>query len=424
MSENTINISKTDGGIPVVTELIPGCESSGYMVAIGTGSRDETKDIFGISHLLEHVVFRETKNRTSYQMSKEMEGAGGELNAFTGRELTAFFGITIKETKNVAKEMVSDIVANPMINDNDVELEKKVVLQELSMVKNEPEAYIHDLFAQNMWRGHPLCQDEGGSIDVVKSLGSKELRAYYEERYGIPNIAVFAAGNIESEDTVMWASEKFDGMAGKKVIKREVPKRPDMFYGFVKNDSDHYHVAMGLPSYGPNDKNRIPALLLNTMIGAGTSSRLFQEVREKRALVYSVNTTVEQYCDAASIVAYMSCTDENVIKAIETTAKVFSQIKSEGLQEGELIRTKRLLKGAYVRSMESTEHRMYRLGRDYMLNGKCQTLESRLAAVEDVTEEQVMHVANDLLRSNSLNVTVLGKGNREIKKFDLAHVDI
>ncbi len=129
MDKNTITISRTAGGIPVVTEFIPGCESSGYMVAVGTGSRDETKEIFGISHLLEHVVFRETKNRTSYQMSKEIEGAGGETNAFTGRELTAFFGVTIRETKDVAKEMVSDIVANPLINDKDVELEKKIVLQ-------------------------------------------------------------------------------------------------------------------------------------------------------------------------------------------------------------------------------------------------------------------------------------------------------
>ncbi len=424
MDKNIITISRTDGGIPVVTEFIPGCESSGYMVAVGTGSRDETKEIFGISHLLEHVVFRETKNRTSYQMSKEIEGAGGETNAFTGRELTAFFGVTIKETKEVAKEMVSDIVANPLINDKDVELEKKIVLQELSMVKSEPESYIHDIFSQNMWRGHPLSQDEGGLEEIVKGLGSKELRDYYEDRYGIPNMAVFAAGNVDEKDTLEWASDKFDHMAGKRNIQREAPKKPDTNYMFVKNDSDHYHVGMGFPAYGPNDRYRVPALMLSTMLGAGTSSRLFQEVREKRALVYSVHTTIEQYCDAASLVAYMSCTDENVLNAIEVTAKVCAQIKKEGLQEGELIRTKRLLKGAYVRSMESTEHRMYRLGRDFMLNGKCHTMEDRLMAIEAVTEEDIMHVANDILDPKHLNISVLGKGNRSIKKFDPTGIDI
>ncbi len=424
MSSNKISVAKTDGGIPVVTEFIPGSESAGYMVAVNTGSRDETAEIFGLSHLLEHVVFRETKDRTSYQMAKEMEGAGGELNAFTGKELTAFYGVTIKETKDVAMAMVSDIVANPLINEEDVELEKKIVLQELSMVQSEPESYIHDLFSQNMWRGHPLCQDEGGSIDVVKGLGSKELREYYEDRYGIPNLNVFAAGDVDIDETVEWASRMFDGMGGKRVMSRNAPEKPKSSYNFVKNDSDHCHVAMGFPSYSPDDERRIAASLLSSALGSGTSSRLFQDVREKKALVYSIYSTIEQYSDVSSMVTYMSCTDENVVESIETTAEVYSKIRSEGLQEGELQRTKRLLKGAYVRSMESTERRMYRLGRDFMLNGKCQTLEQRLASLDSVSEEQVMSVAEDILNAGALNITVLGKGNREIKNFDQSCLEI
>ena len=424
MVENNISVKKTAGGIPVIAEFIPGSESAGYMVAVGTGSRDETPEIFGLSHLLEHVVFRETDTRTSYQMAKEMEGAGGELNAFTARELTAFYGITIRETRDVAKEMVSDIVAHPKINDEDVRLEKKIVLQELSMIENEPESYIHDLFSQDIWRGHKLCQDEGGSPDIVKGLEAKDLRAYYEARYGIPNLVVFAAGNVDIDDTVAWASEKFDGMTGKMNIVREPPKKPVGGYNFVKNKSEHCHVGLGVPAYGPNDKNRVTALLLSSVLGSGTSSRLFQGVREKKALVYSIYSTIEQYSDAAALVSYMSSTDENVIEAIETTVSELSNFKKEGLQKGELARTKRLLKGAYVRSMESTEHRMYRLGRDYMLNGKCQTLEQRLAAIDAVTEEEVMHVADDLLHSENLNITVLGKGNSAIKKFDISGLDL
>ncbi|MCL2295667.1 MAG: insulinase family protein, partial [Methanomassiliicoccaceae archaeon] len=230
MGGENISFARTSGGIPVLIERIPGSESAGYMVGVSTGSRDEDKDVMGISHLLEHVVFRETKNRSSYQMAKEMEGAGGELNAFTGREMTAFFGVTIKETKDVAKDTVSDIVANPLINDDDVELEKKIVLQELSMIENEPEEYIHDLFSMNLWRGHPLSQDEGGLPEIVKRLGAKELRNYYEERYGIPNISVFAAGAVEMEEVLSWAEEKFDILSGKKEIKRERPKTPEAGY--------------------------------------------------------------------------------------------------------------------------------------------------------------------------------------------------
>ncbi|NLU45964.1 MAG: insulinase family protein [Euryarchaeota archaeon] len=424
MSADRISSSRTGGGIPVAVDRIADCRSAGYMVAVDTGSRDESEDVLGISHLLEHVVFRETRNRTSYQMAKEIEGAGGELNAFTGREITAFYAVTIKETKDVAKEMVADIVAHPLIKEEDVELEKRIVLQELSMVRNEPESYIRDLFSENMWRGHPLSQDEGGPVEIVESLSADDLAEYYAERYGIPNLAVFAAGDADADEVAEWAGGAFDGMSGKKASKRREPKRPEAAYNFVGNDSDHLHVGMGVPAFRPDDDRRIPALVLSAMLGSGTSSRLFQEVREKKALVYSVHTVVEQHSDAAALVAYMSCTEDNVIEAIETVAGIYAHFKAEGVQEGELERTKRLLKGAYVRSMESTERRMYRLGREYMLTGRCESTEERLEAIEAVTEEDIMEAAGELLRSRHLNTTVLGKGNGSIRRFDQSHLDI
>lgn len=424
MSEENISFGKTSGGIPVLIERIPDCESAGYMVGIRTGSRDEDKAVMGISHLLEHVVFRETKNRSSYQMAKEMEGAGGEMNAFTGKEMTAFYGVTIKETKDVAKEMVADIVANPLINENDVKLEKKIVLQELSMIENEPDSYIHDLFSGNIWRGHPLSQDEGGTVEIVKGLGSKELRTYYEERYGAPNLSVFAAGDVDLEDTVSWAEEMFDPMAGKMDIKREAPKTPESGFTFTKNKSEHYHVAMGFPAYDSLHKDRVPLTLLSAVIGSGTSSRLFQEVREKKALVYSVYNVIEQHSDASALCTYMSSTDENVIEGIETTAKVYKTIRDNGLEKGELDRTKKLIKGALVRSMESTERRMYRLGREFLLNGRYQSLSDRLKAISEVTEGDVMRVANDVIKASTLNVTILGRENKEIGSIDINQLDL
>lgn len=424
MSGENISFAKTTGGIPVLVEKIPGSESAGYMVGVRTGSRDENKEVMGISHLLEHVVFRETKTRSSYQMAKEMEGAGGELNAFTGKEMTAFYGVTIKETKDVAKEMVADIVVNPLINDNDVELEKRIVLQELSMIENEPDSYIHDVFSSNIWRGHPLSQDEGGTVDIVKGLGSKELRAYYEERYGMPNLAVFAAGDVDIKDTVKWAEEMFDGIPKKKEIKRDPPKTPKAGYIFKKNKSEHYHVAMGFPAYDSNHPDRIPLTLLSAVIGSGTSSRLFQEVREKKALVYSVYNVVEQHSDASALCTYMSSTDENVIEGIETAAKVYRNIRDNGLEKGELDRTKKLIKGSLVRSMESTERRMYRLGREFLLNGKYQPLSDRLNAISEVTEEEIMKVAGDVIKASTLNVAILGRENKEIGKFNSSRLDL
>ncbi len=418
MSDHTISVSRTSGGIPVVVENIPDSQSVGYMIAVATGSRDETKDILGLSHLLEHTVFRETKTRDSYQMAKEMEGAGGEMNAFTGREMTAFYGITIRETADVAKDLVGDIVANPLINEKDTELEKKIVLQELSMIKNEPDSYIHDLFESTLWRGHALSQDEGGEEDLVRNMTSEDLRKYYEEKYRVPNLAVYAAGSADIDDTVAWAEETLDCKAGGQRNVRSAPPTPVSEYRFVKNEADHYQVAMGFPSYGASHDDRMAVTMLSAVLGSGTSSRLFQAVREKKALVYSVYSTVSQCSDASSLTTYMSCTDENVIEAMETTVSVYSGLLKDGLEKGELERAKRLIKGANVRAMESTEHRLYRLGVNHMLNGSIESLEQRLERIDAVTEEDVMRVAEDLLRPDRLNTVVLGKGARKIKNYD------
>ncbi len=390
------------------------------MIGVATGSRDEYPEIFGLSHLLEHTVFRRTRSRDSYQMAKEMEGAGGELNAFTGREMTAFYGITISETASTAMDMVGDIVANPLIAPEDTELEKKIVLQELSMIENEPETRIHDLYESQLWRGHALEQDEGGDKRIVEGLTSEDLRAYYDERYRIPNLAVYAAGDVDLDTTVAWAESTLDGMSGGRRNERTAPRTPEASYRFVKHETDHLQVAMGFPSYGASHPDRSAATMLSAVLGTGTSSRLFQSVREQKALVYSVYTTISQNSDASSLTAYMSCTDKNVEEALDTTVNEFGRLLKEGLEEGELARAKRLVKGANVRAMESTEHRLYRLCVNNMLNGSEEDLETRLAKIDAVTEDDVMRVAEDLLRPERLNVTVLGKAGRSVRNKEIS----
>jgi len=420
MSGHSITVSKTSGGIPVVVENIPGSESIAYMIGVATGSRDETSDIFGLSHLLEHTVFRETKTMDSYQMAKEIEGAGGELNAFTGREITAFYGITINETADVARRIVGDIVANPLINENATELEKKIVLQELSMVKSEPERYIHDLFSMVLWKGHELCQDEGGDEKLVAGMTYKDLRAYYDEKYRIPNLSVYAVGTPDMDETVAWAEETLDGMAGGKRNVRTAPPTPKGKYEFVASDSEHYQVAMGFEAYGASHKDRTAASMLSAILGSGTSSRLFQDVREKKALVYSIFNSISQNSDASSFATYMSCTKGNVIEAMETTSQVLGKFLAEGLEKGELERAKRLVKGSNIRAMESTDNRLYRLGVNHMLNESTETLEQRLQKIDAVTEDDVMRVARDILKPDQMNIVVLGKNNRTFKKLDLS----
>lgn len=236
----------TPSGIPVVTEHVPGT-GAGFLVAVRTGSRDEREGIFGISHLLEHTVFRETEKMDSFEMAKVIEGAGGELNAFTAKEMTGYYGITLAETGRVAMDIVADIVAHPTINEKDTELEKEIVLQEISMVRNDPETYVQDLFEQNLWRGSPLGWDEAGSEDAVGALTYRDLREYYADRYGRRNIAVFATGEFDRDEVVSWAEDSFAHMEAPLVKERTPPAGHGADYTYVPHHSEHIQIAMGFP---------------------------------------------------------------------------------------------------------------------------------------------------------------------------------
>ncbi|MDR0778513.1 MAG: insulinase family protein [Methanomassiliicoccaceae archaeon] len=419
-----ISLEHTCNGIPVITEKIKGTISSGFLVAVRTGSRDESKDIGGISHLLEHVVFRGTKKRTSLQISKEIEGAGGEMNAFTSKEMTAFYGITLKETADIAKELVADICVNPLIAENDVELEKKIVLQEISMWENDPDSYIHKLFAETLWDGHELSQNEAGETDIVSKLNSGTLKEYFYERYKQPNIAVMACGSVDPADVKEWAEKNFDDVGeGKKIIRRP-PVRTGSAYRLYTRKGDHTYTGMGFHAYPADHPDRATLRMLTAVLGAGMSSRLFQSIREEKALVYSVFSTIDQNTDAGSMAAYMSSTENNVMNAINTAADVMKELRDNGLHKGELDRARNLLKGATARSLESTDRRMYRLTKSFMLTGKAEPFSKDLDALDNVTDEDVMRVADDIIRSKKLNIAVYGKKTKELSKMTIDQMDI
>ena len=418
-----IFFERTEAGIPVIVDN-SSKDTAVFMTAVGTGSRDEDERIGGISHLLEHVVFRATRTRSSFQMSKEIEGAGGELNAFTSKEMTAFYAATIRETSGVAKEMVADVFMNPLILPVDTELEKKIVLQEISMWENDPESYIHSILAETLWNGHPLAKNEAGRSEVVSSMTSDDLRKYYEERYVRPNIAVFAAGAVDPQETVQWVNEMFDNMnAGNKII-RSGPGRIRPEYKAVQRKGDHVYTGIGFRAY-PADHKDIPALsVLNTVLGAGMSSRLFQNVREEKALVYSIYSTVEQNSDAGSLAAYMSSTEENVTEAIDITMSTIRKFKEEGMTDGEMQRAKNLIKGATARQLESTSMKVYRMARRFMLTGVAEPIGKSIEKIDSVTENDVMRVAEDVLKNDNLALAIYGPKNKALKKIGIDQFDL
>lgn len=424
MQDCPIEINKTSGGIPVITEVVSTSANAGFLVAVRTGSRDEYDGIFGLSHLLEHTVFRATKTSNSFEMAKEIEGAGGELNAFTSKEMTGYYGITLGETADVAMKLVADIVANPLINEKDTELEKEIVLQELSSIKAEPESYIHDLFEEHLWAGNELGRDEGGSEDTVTPLTHTDLRKYYSERYGKQNLAVFASGNIDSDKVLDWAESSFDGMSAQIVNKRTSPSVPGSKYTYVKHDSPHLHIGFGFPAGKVDGRARAVSKLLGAVLGSGTSSRLFQNVRETNALVYSIYNDTHHYSDAGYISAFMSCTQKNVVKALNETARSYSVFKKEGLEKGELQRIKNLLKGAIGRSCETTDNRIYRLCSSFMTHGSVMSTVETMNLLDSITEEDIMKAADEYFRSDRLNISVLGHCGKSVQEFDISSLEI
>jgi len=424
VSEYELSLRRTAGGIPVAVERIPDAQVSGYLLAVRTGSRDEPKALMGISHLLEHVVFRGTENRDNVRIMRDIEAAGGQLNAFTSSEVTAYFGVTLDRTAEVAKELVADIAVNPLIRQDDIELEKMIVLQEISMWENDPESYIHSLFARTLWDGHGLGQREAGEVETVKALGEEELRSYFEERYRAPEMAVIACGNVDCEDAVAWAEENFDPRDGSSAIVREPPRQHGAGLHVFPRDGDHSYVAMGFPSYDASHPDRPALRALATLLGGGGSSRLFQSVREEKGLVYSIFSTVDQHSDGGSFAACFSSTEGNVAESVRTVMSELRHLLREGVEQEELMKVKNMVRGNMVRSMESTSARMYRLARNYMLSGEAVPFSADLERIDAVTVDDVIRVAEDLLRPERLNVTVYGKETPELMSLDLSTFDV
>lgn len=411
-------MDRTDAGIPVVVDRLSNARISGYLVCFNTGSRDESLSQYGISHLLEHVVFRGTDSRSSLDISRTVESAGGQLNAFTSKEMTAYYGVTLDRTANVAQELVADICLHPRLLQEDIDTEKKIVLQEISMWENDPESYIHKLFSEVLWSGHALSQNEAGEEDVVLGLSESDLRSYFQERYRAPNISVFACGNVDEEQVKAWASENFDPVKGGRRMDRKAPQSNGEHFRIFPREGDHSYVAMGFPAYDSRHSGRNALRLLNTIMGGGMSSRLFQKVREEKGLVYSIYNSSDQYSDAGNLGTFFSTTDENVMEAMEIVAREYRLLKEEGLHPGELQRAKNLIGGSMAKSMESTSSRLYRLTRDYMLRGTVRSFDEEMAALESTTEEQIMQVAEELLHADRMTSVVYGQENAALRRLE------
>ena len=401
-----LELHHTPEGIPVIVDRLHWSRSAAIAVNMGVGSRDELSGRNGIAHLLEHLLFKGTEVRSSKEMSQQIEAAGGEMNGYTSKELTSYYISTIDETLPTAEALLAEMVRRPLISKKDIKTEKKVVTQEIKMSEDDPEGYIHELLIRAIWKGNPMANSEGGTIKDVRAMGQSDIRGFFQDFYRPPHLAVVAAGNVGTEQVVRWASENFDGLSpGKRLAKRKAPK-PHVGIELFPRTGEQAYVAMGLPAVDASHPDRYSYSMVGTMLAAGTSSRLYQKVREESGLVYSIYSQTYPFTDTGVAGIFFSTSSRNAERVMRIIADELRAFKEKGQEERELARAKHWLKGMIVRKLESAENRMFFIGQSFAQTGKAVSSEEVLDRIDGVKEDDISRVAERLLDRSKLCIAL------------------
>src|SRR5438874_9468341 len=375
------------------------------------GSRHETADRGGIAHFVEHMLFKGTKTRSAEDIAQAIDSIGGQLDAFTAKEYASYYIKVLDEHLPLAIDILADIVRNPAFGSEDIEREKQVVVEEIKMVEDTPDDLVHELFMQGFWEDHPLGRPILGTRETVESFNIGLLRDYFRNAYTAPNLIVSAVGNLEHARVRELVEKKFGAVPKTGEIVKEQPPTvaPEIL---VRNkELEQSHLCVGASSYPQNHDDRYSSYVLNTLLGGSMSSRLFQNVREKRGLAYAVFSGLSAYRDAGSMTIYAGCANDAIGELIDVVVVELRRLKDEPFPESELRRAKDHLKGSLMLNLESTSSRMSHLARQEIYFDRQFGLDETLEGVERVTQEDVQRVARDLLKDGALAATVLGAAN-------------
>ena len=375
------------------------------------GSRHETAERGGIAHFVEHMLFKGTDSRSAEDIAQQIDSIGGQLDAFTAKEYASYYIKVLDEHLPLAIDILSDIVRHPAFAPDDIEREKKVVLEEIKMVEDTPDDLVHELFTQGFWENHPLGRPILGTKETVESFNAALLRSYFGGVYTAKNLIISAVGNVEHGRVRELVQEKFGSLPpdGEPAVE-DTPQVARKI--LIRNkELEQSHVCLGVGSYAQNHDDRYASYVLNTLLGGSMSSRLFQNVREKRGLAYAVFSGLSAYRDAGSFTIYAGCSNEAVGEVIDLCVEELRAVKSAPVSDAELQRSKDHLKGSLMLSLENTASRMSHLARQEIYFDRQFGLDETLLGIERVTSEDVQRVAADLFRDGSLAATVLGNVN-------------
>ncbi len=400
-----------DNGLRILTERMSQVRSISIGVWLTRGSRHESGERGGIAHFVEHMLFKGTRSRSAEDIAQAIDSIGGQLDAFTAKEYASYYIKVLDEHVPLALDILSDIVLNPAFVPDDIEREKKVVLEEIKMVEDTPDDLVHELFTQGFWEDHPLGRPILGTKATVESFTADLIRDYFAATYTPRNLIVSAVGNLEHENIRDLVAERFGSLAsvGPAAGDRMPVVVPKIL--IRSKELEQSHVCLGTNSYPQNHEDRYSSYVLNTLLGGSMSSRLFQNVREKRGLAYAVFSGLSSYRDAGSFTVYAGCANSAVSELVDVVVEELRGVKAAPVLDAELQRAKDHLKGSLMLSLENTASRMSHIARQEIYFERQFGLDETLQGIERVTVSDVQRVAADLFKGGSLAATVLGNVN-------------
>ncbi|MBO0910676.1 MAG: insulinase family protein [Acidobacteria bacterium] len=399
-------------GLAVITEEMKHIRSISIGIWMKTGSRDEDLAWNGISHFIEHMVFKGTKHRSAEQIARQVDSIGGNMDAFTAKECISFSIKVLDEHLPIALDVLSDLVLNPVFDTQDISRERSVILEEIKMDEDNPDYLVHEIFTQNFWKDHPLGRPILGTRDTVRRFDRSPVLDFYGERFSPGNMIITAAGYLNHDRFVDLVAERFQDMQPKSNgLHSSPPKIVPKIILRNKKSLEQVQICIGVPSYPITHEKRHSSYILNTLLGGGMSSRLFQNIRERQGLAYAIYSDLNPYRDTGCLSIYAGTSRQSAGKVVESIVSEFRKLKTEAVSGDELRRAKDQLKGSLILSLESSNARMSNLARQEMYFDHFYGLDELIAKIEAVSGEELEALANQFFQTDSIAVTVLGNLN-------------
>ncbi|KUG25715.1 peptidase, m16 family [hydrocarbon metagenome] len=398
-------------GIRIISETLPYVKSFSLGFWFNVGTRDENDKNNGISHFIEHMLFKGTTNRSASKIADEIESLGGYLNAFTSKEHTCYYGRGLSRHIEKTFEVLADMIQNPSFKNSEIKKEAGVIVDELNDIEDNPEELIFDKFESLLFEGNNLSRPIIGTEKNILAFKRHDLFNFINEHYTFDNLFIVASGAVQHENLVEYAEKYFTKDLGKDKRRRNEVRLNNTQDLHVFKEIQQSHFIIGKPTYGYNDKKRVKVSLLSHLLGEGSSSRLFQSIREKNGIAYQVNSFLNSFFDISTFGVYLSTSDKMINKAVDIIESEFKKLRTKKISKKELSKAKEYFKGSIYMSLESTTNRMIRLANSMIYFNKVKSLNDTILEIDSITTNDILEISNELLNENSMNKVVISSKN-------------